>query len=121
MSGVYIAKLMRTDTGGASHITFIVRDDNGELGCAVPDVRRDVARLQQLRRKQPLLTSARPAGRAYKVSYNRPFNHPSTVDGVRAGACLFNAEYPMMRWLEANGYDVGYTTRRRHAPEAASC
>ena len=28
-SGVYIAKLVRADTGGASHIIFVVRDDAG--------------------------------------------------------------------------------------------
>ena len=27
MSGIYIAKLKRVDTGGASHMVFIVRDD----------------------------------------------------------------------------------------------
>ena len=27
VSGVYIAKLTRTDTGGASHIPFVVRND----------------------------------------------------------------------------------------------
>ena len=27
-SGVYIAKVVRTDTGGASHIAFVVRDDS---------------------------------------------------------------------------------------------
>ena len=27
VSGVYIARLVRTDTGGASHIVFVVRDD----------------------------------------------------------------------------------------------
>ena len=27
VSGVYFAKLIRTDTGGASHIVFVVRDD----------------------------------------------------------------------------------------------
>ena len=39
---------------------------------------------------------------------------------------MFNAEYPMVRWLEANGYDVSYSTGRRHgsarrrAPRAPS-
>ena len=32
---------------------------------------------------------------------------------------VFNAEYPMVRWLEANGYDVSYIDRRRHATGAA--
>ncbi len=30
-SGVYIAKLVRTDTGGASHIIFVVRDDSSTI------------------------------------------------------------------------------------------
>ena len=44
--------------------------------------------------------------RAYKVSLNRPF---ATRD-YRAVNMPFNAEYPMIRWLEANGYDVAYMT-----------
>ena len=45
-------------------------------------------------------------GRAYKVSYNRPF---TTRDNAPED-WVFNAEYPMVRCLEANGYDVSYTT-----------
>ena len=48
-------------------------------------------------------------GRAYKVSYNRPFLDRSDPDGGRQSWPL-HAEYPMVRWLEANGYDVSYTT-----------
>ena len=44
--------------------------------------------------------------RAYKVSYNRPLK---TRD-YRAVNMVFNAEYPCVRWLEANGYDVTYFT-----------
>jgi hypothetical protein len=47
-------------------------------------------------------------GRAYKVSYNRPFKtrDPFSMDAPES--FFFNAEYPMVRWLEANGYDVSY-------------
>jgi len=45
-----------------------------------------------------------PYRRAYKVSYNRPFQTRAT----RAVNILFGAEYPMIRWLESNGYDVSY-------------
>jgi len=45
-----------------------------------------------------------PFRRAYKVSYNRPFQTRAT----RAVNILFGAEYPMIRWLESNGYDVSY-------------
>jgi hypothetical protein len=41
------------------------------------------------------------------VSYNRPF----ITRGVDGGQdWVFNAEYPMVRWLERNGYDVSYET-----------
>ncbi len=45
-------------------------------------------------------------GRAYKVSYNRPF----TTRGTSPEDWVFNAEYPMVRLLEANGYNVSYST-----------
>ena len=40
------------------------------------------------------------------MSYNRPFD----TRAHDATSFLFNAEYPMVRWLEANGYDVKYIT-----------
>ena len=47
-----------------------------------------------------------PAGRAYKVSYNRPFD----TNAETPEDFVWNSEYPMVRFLEANGYDVSYTT-----------
>lgn len=44
--------------------------------------------------------------RAYKVSYNRPFE----TRHYRAVNMVFHGEYPVVRWLEGNGYDVTYTT-----------
>lgn len=44
--------------------------------------------------------------RAFKISYNRPlYTRVGEID-----SWVFNAEYPMVRWLEANGYDVTYFT-----------
>ena len=45
-----------------------------------------------------------PFKRAYKVSYNRPWQTRAT----RAINILFGAEYPLIRWLESHGYDVTY-------------
>ena len=45
-------------------------------------------------------------GRAYKVSYNRPFNTRGSDYGRDF---LFANEYPMIRYLEQNGYDVSFT------------
>lgn len=104
VSGIYFAKLTRTDTGGASQIVFIVRDD-----LSTSDVlfqTSDTTWEAYNNYGGNSLYQGWPVGRAYKVSYNRPFytavSKPQTW--------LFNNEYPMVRWLEANGYDVRYTT-----------
>ena len=57
-------------------------------------------------------TTSWPSGHAVKVSYNRPFfpyNSLFNTDG-READWYMNAEYPMIRWLERNGYDVTYTS-----------
>ena len=40
------------------------------------------------------------------MSYNRPLE----TRHYRAVNTVFNAEYPFVRFLEANGYDASYTT-----------
>ncbi len=51
--------------------------------------------------------------RAYKVSFDRPL-----LPGAGAGY-LLNWEYPMIRWLEKKGYNVGYlATEDIHADGA---
>src|SRR5262249_18719597 len=118
VSGVYLARLQRADTGGASHIVFIVRDDarradllfqtsdttwqaynrwpgpasGGSLYCGTAASNAGTA-----------YTSTCPA-RATKVSYNRPFD---TRDHD-ARSFVFGAELAMISWLEGNGYDVKY-------------
>ncbi|PYR42224.1 MAG: hypothetical protein DMF93_06310, partial [Acidobacteria bacterium] len=118
VSGIYIAKLTRGDTGGASHVVFVVRDDarqaamvvqtsdttwqaynrygmdfgGGSLYCGGPISNTGSAYASSC------------AFRSAKVSYNRPFD----TRGHDVQSWLFNAEYPMVRFLEANGYDVKY-------------
>ena len=103
-SGVYIAKLVRTDTGGASHIIFVVRDDSSrsDLIFQTSDTTWQAYNLYG----GNSFYAGAPVGRAYKLSYNRPL----TVRGDSAFNSFFSAEYPMIRWLEANGYNVSYTT-----------
>jgi hypothetical protein len=105
VSGIYIAKLVRTDgTSGSSHIVFVVRDDNG--GADILFQTSDTTWQAYNQYGGNSLYTGSPAGRAYKVSYNRPF----TTRGYAPEDWVFNAEYPMVRWLEANGYDVSYAT-----------
>ena len=102
-SGIYFAKLVRTDTGGASHVFFVVRDDAGTSDLLFQT--SDTTWQAYNNYAGNSLYTGSPAGRAYKVSYNRPF-YTRAVDGGQDW--VFNAEYPMVRWLEANGYDVSY-------------
>jgi hypothetical protein len=130
-SGIYFAKATRDDgqlgTDGlpaSNQLFFIVRDDGGHSdilaktcdatwqaynyygGAGLYDVIRTVFPVPEL-----------PYDRAYKVSYNRPFltarpTLPVTTDNLVASSWnwVFYTEYPMVRWLEANGYNVSYTT-----------
>ncbi|MGC7093844.1 DUF4082 domain-containing protein [Amycolatopsis lurida] len=49
-------------------------------------------------------TGPGPQGSAYKVSYNRP------LYGQGDENFIFNAEFPMLKFMERNGYDMSYTT-----------
>ncbi len=111
VSGLYIARLQKS-SGGASHIAFIVRDDasHSNLFFQTSDATWQAYNNYGGNSLYVGSTSF-PGGHAAKVSYNRPF---LTRDGGGGGGAaedwLFNAEYPMIRWLEHNGYDVTYTT-----------
>jgi regulation of enolase protein 1 (concanavalin A-like superfamily) len=103
VSGIYFAKATRTG-GGSSHIVFIVRDDDGRSNLLFQTSDTTWQAYNQYGGNSLYVGS--PAGRAYKVSYNRPF----TTRGTSSEDWVFNSEYPMVRWLEANGYDVSYFT-----------
>ena len=104
-SGIYFAKLVREDgIPGESHVVFIVRDDTG--GSPLLFQTSDTTWQAYNQYGGNSLYVGSPAGRAFKVSYNRPF----TTRGPTPEDWVFNAEYPMVRWLESNGYDVSYTT-----------
>jgi hypothetical protein len=104
-SGIYIARPVRLDTGGASHIPFIVRDDEGHSDLLF---QTSDTTWQAYNRYggNSLYGGDGPwtNGRSSKLSYNRPF----TVRADQPTESVFNAEYPMVRWLEANGYNVSY-------------
>lgn len=112
-SGIYFAKAIR-DSGpaGASHIFFIVRDDASTSDLVFQT--SDTTWQAYNRYGGNSLYVGGPGGsgipadpsRAYKVSYNRPFT--TRADTIEDW--VFNAEYPMVRWLERNGYDVSYIT-----------
>jgi hypothetical protein len=133
VSGVYLAKLVRTDNGATNQIPFIVREDEARANGSKSDIVLQTSdttwhayngwggRNGQIAGNfygdlsgtidHPPVPD--PGGgaqnRAYAVSYNRPF---LTRDGggVFAGPqdYLFGADYAAIYWLEKNGYDVSY-------------
>lgn len=103
VSGVYLARLVRNDTNGASHVPFIVRNESGSADILFQTADTTWQAYNDYGGNS--LYVGDPVGRAYKVSYNRPFS----TRGSKPDSYLFNAEYPMIRWLEANGYNVSYT------------
>ncbi|MCX7597154.1 MAG: hypothetical protein N2235_26085, partial [Fischerella sp.] len=110
-SGIYFAKAVLTSGAtGASHIVFIVREDDNSTSPSDILFQTSDTTWQAYNSyggKSLYTGGPGPKGGAYKVSYNRPFNTRSVDNGQD---WLFNAEYPMVRWLEANGYNVSYFT-----------
>lgn len=108
VSGVYIAKL--TAGTDASEITFIVRNDasTSDIIFKTSDATWQAYNLyggSDFYHGTTQLTDSQ--ARAFKISYNRPF----ATRGDNSGRdFLFSNEYPTIRFLERNGYDVSYMT-----------
>jgi Domain of unknown function (DUF4082)/Fibronectin type III domain/Bacterial Ig domain len=115
VSGVYIAHLVRNDTGGDSQIPFVVRNDasHSEVLLQTSDATWEAYNAYG-GNSLYTCTVACPPGTpkaykaAYAVSYNRPFDGALSTDS--GASYLYYAEYQMIRWLEKNGYNVSYTS-----------
>ncbi|PYT52609.1 MAG: hypothetical protein DMG43_11235, partial [Acidobacteria bacterium] len=97
-SGIYLAVLTNAQSYH-NNIVFVVRDDS---------------RVASLLYQQPVNTyqaynswggrSLYSSPRAYKVSFDRPYQDDGTGD------FLFLGENNFVRWMEKSGYDVTYST-----------
>ncbi len=105
VSGVYIVHLVRDDgTNGDNQIPFVVRNDASHSDIIYQTSDTTWEAYNDWGGNS--LYKGSPAGRAYKVSFNRPY---ATREDTPGGQDYFMAEeYPMIRWLESNGYDVSY-------------
>jgi len=108
VSGVYVADLKRTDTGGMSQITFIVRND-ASTSDIVYQTSDETWEAYNTYGGSDYYTGtdqlSNSQARAFKISYNRPF---ATRGDGNGRDFLFSNEYPTIRFLERNGYDVSY-------------
>jgi len=126
VSGVYIAHLVRDDAqdpGGDSLIPFVVRNDASHSAVILQtsDATWEAYNTYGGNSLYQCTVACPPGDpNGYKgadaVSYNRPFH---TCDDDEGRSCLFYAEWPMIMFLEQNGYDVSYTSESDVASNAS--
>ncbi len=111
--GVYLAHLVRNDTGGSSLIPFVVRNDASHSDIVV-----------QTSDETWQAYNTYGGNSLYTCTVNCPPGNPHGVQGrlqgvlqpavphraatTAAGAGSCTPSTPMIRFLEANGYDVSY-------------
>ena len=113
VTGLYIAKLTRSIAGGGgtSHIPFVVRNDGITTDLIVKTSDATWQAYNGYGGYSLYQGPALPNNHGKKVSYNRPFITRGGGGGGGANEDWFmNAEYPMIRFLESNGYDISYIT-----------
>ncbi|MFB9503459.1 DUF4082 domain-containing protein [Saccharothrix mutabilis subsp. capreolus] len=106
VSGIYYARVTRNDNQLKNEIAFVVRDDTSTSKILFQTSDSTwVAYNRYGGNSLYFGDGPGQGGQAYKVSYNRPYTGGDGDENF-----IFNAEYPMLRFLERNGYDLSYTT-----------
>ena len=104
LSGFYLAKLTARPSGRQNYAIFVVRDRRGAAFLFQASVTTWQA-YNNWGGKSLYGSNSDGARPAQKVSFDRPY---SLAAGP--GDFLFRWEYPMVRFLEREGYDVTYAT-----------
>ncbi len=111
VSGIYIARIKRPDTGGENDTVFVVRQDDRPSTILY---QQSVSTFQAYNNyggksvytvNSGTCPTVAAAPRAVKVSLNRPYGQ-----GTLDPNYYYRVEYPMVRWLEQQGYDVTYSS-----------
>jgi hypothetical protein len=103
VSGVYIAHLNNAANQDESQIPFVVRNDSSHSDILFQT--SDATWQAYNTYGGSDFYQGIPDGRAYKISYNRPFDTRGNTSGRDY---LFSNEFPMLQFMERNGYDVSY-------------
>ena len=113
VSGVYIADLIRGDGQGESQIVFIVRNDSSTSDIVFKTADSTWEAYNDWGGNSLYSGDGIEGsndGRAYAVSYNRPFDY--NVRNYNLVSFLYGTDYPMIRYMEENGYDVTYIAQK---------
>ena len=136
VTGVYLARLTGSRDGKQSFVPFVVREASRESGGAprrAPILIQCSTNTWQAYNNwggKSLYDFNSFGGRALRVSFDRPY--AASAQGMRgAGAGEFLGvshasraggwEYPFVRWIERNGYDVAYATNLDVHRDASLC
>jgi hypothetical protein len=116
VSGLYIAHLVRNDTGEESQIFFVVRNDSShsDVVLKTSDSTWEAYNAYGGNSLYSCTVSCPPGNpsgykAAYAVSYNRPFDGTLITDNGLSDP--FYSEYQLIRFLESNGYDLSYVSQ----------
>jgi hypothetical protein len=110
-SGIYLAQVIQSATGAINQTVFVVREDNRkstilyQMSATTFQAYNNFDGKSVYTVNSGVCYTVAGAPRAVKVSLNRPYN--GSIDDANY---FFRAEYPMVRWLEQQGYDVTYST-----------
>lgn len=110
-SGVYLAQVIQGSTGAINQTVFVVREDDRkstilyQMSATTFQAYNNYDGKSVYNVNSGVCYTVANAPRAVKVSFNRPYS--SSIEDANY---FFRAEYPMVRWLEAQGYDVTYST-----------
>jgi hypothetical protein len=103
-SGVYIAWLEPSSNPNAvAYIIFVIRNDSSTADILY-QIPTSTYQAYNSWGGKSLYEYNSEGGRAYEVSYDRPYEHN---DGT---GLFFPGDYHMVRWLEHEGYNVTYVT-----------
>jgi hypothetical protein len=100
-SGYYLARLTSQPRGYQAYIIFLVRDDQRTADLLFQQSVTTYAAYNLWGRNN---LYGGTDGRAYKVSFNRPY------DDAGGGGQVWAEELQLLRFLEREGYDVKYCT-----------
>ena len=116
VSGVYVARLDCAAVAGTALIIFVVRDDaaNSQLLFKTSDATWQAYSNYGGNTFYNATIPVPGYTHATKLSYQRPL----TLRGNKTN--FFNSEFPMILWLERNGYDVSYATDMDMARDATA-
>jgi len=109
-TGIYLARLTASPSGRQAYVVFVVRDDARPAAVVFQSSVTTFAAYNNWGGRS--LYAFNSGGRAARrVSFDRPY--AMSPYGVRldgAGEFLRRFEYNALRWLEREGYDLGYIT-----------